>query len=67
MAELSLCPFCGSPVNSARGVKGTMFFKCTNKKSCGAVIHFENDYYNRYPEDAHHRFNKRADNDKRRD
>lgn len=60
--QLRSCPFCGSTVNARRGaLKGTMFFKCTNKKSCGAVIFFDNDYYKRYPEEAPHRYNRRVD------
>ena len=64
--QLRSCPFCGSPVNSNKGARGTMLFKCTNKKSCGAVIFFDNDYYERYPEEAFHRFNRRADNEQRK-
>ena len=57
------CPFCGKPVTRLRGWNGLNFFKCTNKNVCGAVMSFDNDYYNAQPEEAYKQYNRRADND----
>ena len=54
------CPFCGKPVIRVRGVAGLNFFKCTNRNVCGAVMSFDNDYYNSNTEEAYKQFNRRA-------
>ena len=53
------CPFCGSKVSRRRGVMGLNFFKCTNVDDCGAVVSFDNDYYNYFTEEAYKAFNRR--------
>jgi ssDNA-binding Zn-finger/Zn-ribbon topoisomerase 1 len=57
---LKPCPFCGSPVRRIRGVAGLNFFKCTNFGKCGAVVSFDNDYYNSNPEQAYKAYNSRV-------
>lgn len=57
--ELKPCPFCGKPVKRVRGYNGLNFFKCSNSGVCGAVMSFDNDYYNHYPEQAIKAFNRR--------
>lgn len=54
------CPFCGNPVRRVRGMAGLNFFKCTNRGVCGAVMSFDNDYFNTHTEDAYKQFNRRA-------
>ena len=61
---LRACPFCNNPVLRLRGYNGLNFFKCTNKIVCGAVMSFDNDYYNAQPEEAYRQFNRRADDEK---
>ena len=62
MGEIKLkpCPFCGKRVIRTRGIGGLNFFKCINTTVCGAVISFDNDFYNRFTEMAVKAFNKRA-------
>lgn len=43
MNRLKACPFCGGEVKRIRGFRGLNFFKC---KKCGAVVSFDNDFYN---------------------
>ena len=62
--KLKPCPFCGKPVTRVRGFYGLNFFKCNNSGGCGAVMSFDNDYYNDNPEQAFEAFNKRADEQK---
>ena len=57
--EIKPCPFCGKPVKRVRGYNGLNFFKCSNKGICGAVMSFDNDYYNNYPEQALKAYNRR--------
>lgn len=57
--ELKPCPFCGKPVTRVRGYNGLNFFKCLNVGQCGAVMSFDNDYYNNNPEQAFKAFNRR--------
>lgn len=47
--ELKPCPFCGGEVVRVRGFMALNFFKC---KKCGAVVSFDNDYYNNHPDEA---------------
>ena len=60
---LRSCPFCGRPVSRSRGFAGLNFFKCINKEKCGAVMSFDNDYYNLNPEEAFRAYNRRANDE----
>ena len=60
MEELKKCPFCGDEIGIKIGLGGLRFFKCKNKK-CGAIVSFDNDYCNNYPEKSVERFNKRVE------
>ena len=55
--RLRECPFCGGTVRRVRGFGGLNFFKCLY---CGAVVSFDNDYYNRNPDKAIEAWNRRA-------
>ena len=58
-------PFCGSKlVNHTRGIIGALivFMKCGNPE-CGAVVSFDNDACNFFPEKALTMWNRRAIND----
>ena len=57
--DLKPCPFCGKSVNRVRGWGGLNFFKCTNRSECGAVMSFDNDYFNQNPEKAINAYNRR--------
>ena len=57
---LKPCPFCGKPVKRVRGYAGLNFFKCINFGECGAVMSFDNDYYNSNPEEAYRAYNNRV-------
>lgn len=57
MAELKPCPFCGKNVKRYRGYRGLNFFRCD---SCGAVVSFDNDYYNEHPNEAIEAWNRRT-------
>lgn len=59
--KLKPCPFCGSKVRIAEGIRGLLFFACTNYKNCGAMISFDNDMCNRFPKTAVMKYNKRAE------
>ncbi len=56
--ELKPCPFCGQTVRRVIGFNGLNFFKCTNKH-CGAVVSFDNDFYNAYKNKAIKAWNRR--------
>ena len=43
------CPFCGSKVTRKIGLMRLNFFKCSK---CGAVVSFDNDYYNTHKNEA---------------
>lgn len=58
--KLLECPFCGGKVKRVIGVMGLNFFKC---KECGAVVSFDNDYYNTHKNEAIEAWNRRIDND----
>ena len=58
--ELEPCPFCGGRVKRYRGFMGLNFFRCTNTAECGAVMSFDNDFYNKHPEEAYKRYNRRS-------
>lgn len=58
--KLRECPFCGGKVKRVIGVMGLNFFKC---KECGAVVSFDNDYYNTHKNEAIEAWNRRIDND----
>lgn len=51
------CPFCKGEVRRVIGFDGLNFFKC---KKCGAVVSFDNDYYNTHKNDAIRAWNTRA-------
>ena len=51
------CPFCKGKVRRVIGVMGLNFFKC---KGCGAVVSFDNDYFNAHPNEARLAWNTRA-------
>lgn len=59
--KLRECPFCGGKVKRVIGVMGLNFFKC---KECGAVVSFDNDYYNTHKNEAIEAWNRRADDGK---
>lgn len=52
--------FAGGEVKRVIGVMGLNFFKC---KECGAVVSFDNDYYNTHKNEAIEAWNRRIDND----
>ena len=51
------CPFCKGEVRRVIGVMGLNFFKC---RKCGAVVSFDNDYFNTHPNEARLAWNTRA-------
>lgn len=55
--ELLPCPFCGGNVRRVIGIMGLNFFKC---RKCGAVVSFDNDYYNLHKNEAIKAWNTRA-------
>ena len=57
MYELKPCPFCGGKVNRMIGFRGLNFFRC---RKCGAVISFDNDYYNTHKSEAIAAWNHRT-------
>lgn len=57
--KLRECPFCGGKVKRVIGVMGLNFFKC---KECGAVVSFDNDYYNTHKNEAIEAWNRRIEN-----
>ena len=57
MQELKPCPFCGEKVRRVIGFMGLNFFKC---RQCGAVISFDNDYYNDHQDEAIEAYNRRV-------
>lgn len=60
MNELKLreCPFCGGNVSRVIGFGGLNSFKCWK---CGAVVSFDNDFYNTYKDRAIEAWNRRYD------
>lgn len=60
MTELKRCPFCGGKVRRVIGIMGLNFFRC---KKCGAVVSFDNDYYNTHQNEAIEAWNRRVDDD----
>ena len=58
MAELKPCPFCGERIHRTKGFGGLNFFKCRNT-ACGAVVSFDNDYYNLHKDEAIKAWNRR--------
>lgn len=54
--KLKPCPFCGKQAKRTRGFYGLNFFKCV----CGAVVSFDNDFYNNNPDKAIDAWNRRA-------
>ena len=50
------CPFCGSKVTRKIGLMRLNFFKCSK---CGAVVSFDNDYYNTHKNEAISAWNTR--------
>lgn len=55
--KLLPCPFCGGNVRRVIGIMGLNFFKC---RKCGAVVSFDNDYYNLHKNEAIKAWNTRA-------
>lgn len=55
--ELKPCPFCGGKIKRVIGFRGLNFFKCSK---CGAVVSFDNDYYNTHKDEAVNAFNRRV-------
>lgn len=60
MQELKPCPFCGGKVRRVIGFMGLNFFKC---QKCGAVISFDNDYYNDHQDEAIEAYNRRGNDE----
>ena len=58
--KLRECPFCGGKVKRVIGVMGLNFFKC---KECGAVVSFDNDYYNTHKNEAIEAWNRRVNDE----
>ena len=56
--KLRECPFCGGEVKRVIGIMGLNFFKC---QKCGAVVSFDNDYYNTHQNEAIEAWNRRID------
>lgn len=54
---LLACPFCKGHVRRVIGFGGLNFFKC---KKCGAVVSFDNDYYNTHKNEAITAWNTRT-------
>lgn len=48
MDKLKPCPFCKGKVRRIIGFGGLNFFKC----GCGAVVSFNNDFYNSHTDEA---------------
>ena len=55
--ELLPCPFCKGEVRRVIGFGGLNFFRC---RKCGAVVSFDNDYFNEHPNEACLAWNTRA-------
>ena len=51
------CAFCKGKVRRVIGFGGLNFFKC---RKCGAVVSFDNDYYNTHKNEAIQAWNTRA-------
>ncbi|WP_283619424.1 Lar family restriction alleviation protein, partial [Flavonifractor plautii] len=51
------CPFCKGEVRRVIGFGGLNFFRC---RKCGAVVSFDNDYYNAHKDEAITAWNTRA-------
>ena len=51
------CPFCKGEVRRVIGSGGLNFFRC---RKCGAVVSFDNDYFNEHPNEACLAWNTRA-------
>lgn len=62
MPDLKPCPFCGGNVRRVIGFGGLNFFKC---KKCGAVVSFDNDYYNTHTSEAVKTWNCRVGEEER--
>ena len=58
--KLRECLFCGGKVKRVIGVMGLNFFKC---KECGAVVSFDNDYYNTHKNEAIEAWNRRVNDE----
>ena len=57
MKKIKPCPFCGKQVNRVIGLGGLNFFKC---KNCGAIVSFDNDFYNTHTDEAINAWNSRS-------
>lgn len=58
--ELRGCPFCGGKVRAVRGLMNLLLFKCKSDK-CGAVMSFDQNEANNFPEIAFVLYNRRAE------
>ena len=58
--KLEPCPFCGHEVIEIIGTMELRFFKCLNRQTCGAVMSFDNDYYNHNPDSTRDIYNRRV-------
>lgn len=56
MTDLKPCPFCGGKVHRVIGFGGLNFFKC---QKFGAVVSFDNDYFNTRKNEAVRAWNRR--------
>lgn len=54
--KLKPCPFCGGEAVCVKGFVGVNVFKC---KKCGAIVSFNNDYYNTHKDKAFKAWNRR--------
>lgn len=55
--KLRPCPFCKGAVTRDIGLMGLNFFRCSQ---CGAVVSFDNDYYNHHKDEAIAAWNRRC-------
>ena len=58
--SLKPCPFCGRKVSRIIGIGGINFFSCHSKNGCGAIVSFDNDFYNEHENEAVKAWNRRT-------
>lgn len=58
--ELKPCPFCGGKASETIGITGLRAIVCTNYKSCGAFVTFDNPIANMNADYAPVYWNKRG-------
>lgn len=59
-SELKPCPFCGGKASETVGITGLTAIVCTNYKSCGAYVTFDNPIANFNSDFARAYWNKRG-------